>query len=215
MNFTRLGLPLLMLVLLFSVYKAEAAVMIDDFQYVQDVSDNNSVSANSTVDGLGSVTRTLISVFGTDIGVGGGFLDLSNRQGYAETLRIVYEFGNSTNGIDLDDIAEAFSFNVYSVLVKADLEIIAKNAANDSSKFLINNLVEGQYRVGFSQFVGEKDVFSHLTSLELKFSGDQDWSVVLKGGLSAVPEPSVSALLIIGLLAFTCVGRKRFPKMLA
>ena len=210
MNFSRLGLPLLTLLFLFGVHKAEAAIMIDDFTDVQEAVGVESTPMNLKDIGSSSITRILIAESDTDIDVGYGYLDLSNREGQAGTLSVLYKFGNSVTGIDLDDIAEALLFNVKAVSVRADLEIIAND--NDSLKFVINNIATGQYRIGFSEFTGPEDTFSQLTSLELKFSGDSDWSVLLDGGFSAVPEPSLLALLVIGLLAFNSVGRKRLAQ---
>jgi len=210
MNFSRLGLPLLTFLLIFGLHKAEAAMMIDDFTEYMWVQNKESGST-PLHSNLGDIDRTLETTESTNIIVLDGILALGSDGDIAGTMSVLYDFGSS--GIDLDDRAVALLFNAYVVDGDVNLKFIAKDAGNNRSEFVMNNLTKGEHRIGFSEFSGSEDAFSQLTSLELIFSGDPGWDAALVGGIMAVPEPSSFALLAIGLLALTGVGRKRFASL--
>lgn len=207
---SKLTFPLLMFVLALAVRDVEAAVIIDDFADSQEAI--NVTSSPMSIVGvdasLGVVSRTLISSSaGTSIAVEDGYLGVSNDINGAGFASISYGF----SGVDLSGLANALQVNVDFVNGNFGLQVLANGGA---SEFTLDNLLEGQLLIAFSDFTNPL-VFSALTSLEFKFSGDNGTDLTLFRNIAAVrqpssvPEPTVLALLVIGLLAIAHKGRKR------
>ena len=198
---SRLNSPLLIFVLAFALQNVHASSVIDDFTDFQMAENGSSDTMSILGSDFGGVTRTLVSGSqGTDVAVEGGLLSISNWIGNSGTASVLYSFASS----DLDEMADALLFVIDFINVNVNIELVA----NGNSLFALSNPGAGQYRIAFSQF-SNPDEFSHLTSLEFKFHGENAWDSTFTGSLTAVPEPSITALLIIGLLALGHVSTKR------
>ncbi len=183
---------------------AEAGVLIDNFTDFQAAEDD--VAGPMTISGtnLSNVKRTLTATpslgGSTEIVVEDGLLNISNNTDSAGTASIYYSF----NTIDLSAFANSFELtSVFNDTINHGVTLIA----NDSSTFAFQNLSGiGDHYFNFSQF-SDPSVFTNLTSLEMKFQGDVAWDAQFS--LMTVPEPSITALLTIGLVGIASISRRK------
>lgn len=194
-----LRLVLLALTLALLAGNAVSATLIDDFSDFQAIDNGSDGPLPISGSDLSGITRTLVAtpfVNGdtSEVVVEAGLLTVSNgtNGGFASVL---YSFDT----IDLASLAGAFVLATEFMDLSHQVQLIA----NGSSIFGFTDLGLGQHIIAFSQF-SDASVFGHLTSLELKFQGTDAWDAqfrLLATNGNSVPEPSVIALLAIGLLA--------------
>jgi len=204
----RFGQLVLTLSLACSLSLANAATLIDDFANFQEVHSislpcDGSLPVTST--GLSGLLRSLsiTSSIGVDDSARmyseSGDLSIASDSGAAARASVLYTFSDPDKKINLAATANALilDFDIDSDL-NAQVEIIANQSAHlvfQASPQL------AQYIVFFSSF-SLPEVFGQLTSLQFNFNtleaGDLTLSAI---SASTVPEPSMVALLAIGLLA--------------
>jgi len=192
------------LVLILFAHDVQSAAVLDGFTDVQyaengiQYSDRNhtnqisDLSITNTV--LGHAKRILTATAApnefTDISVNKGKLSISNS-GFGDAS-VLYSFDT----IDLAAFAKAIAINISFIDLNVEIQLIA----NDDSVFAFHDFGgAGRYLVDFSQF-SDPSEFTHLHSLELQFRGPEAWDAKFTQ-LAAVPEPSVTALFLIGLMA--------------
>ncbi|MBD9360287.1 PEP-CTERM sorting domain-containing protein [Methylomonas fluvii] len=210
MNSVMPKMPLSGLILILTLFTqaAESATVIDNFTNRQ--STTNTVNGPVSVSGsdLNNLQRTLNSSptpgGTTRIFVEDGLLTVGNSSNSTGTASIFYNFA----AVDFTTFANAILLTTESSDATYQIQMIA----NGTSLLSFQNLTSvaigspSTIRFDFSQF-SNPAAFKNLNTLELKLRGtnaawDADFSQ-----LSTVPEPSVTALLIIGALGI--VGGKR------
>ncbi|WP_445367915.1 PEP-CTERM sorting domain-containing protein [Methylomonas sp. BW4-1] len=210
MNAVMPKMPLsgLILILAFFTQAAESATVIDNFATRQSTTNTVNGPANVSGSDLSNLQRTLNSSSTpggtTRIFVEDGLLTVGNSSNSTGTASIFYNFA----AVDFTTFANAILLTTESSDASYQIQMIA----NGTSLLSFQNLASvaigspSTIRFDFSQF-SNPAAFKNLNSLELKLRGtnaawDADFSQ-----LSTVPEPSVTALLIIGALGI--VGGKR------
>ncbi len=200
----KLSITLLTLASALLTHNAAAATLIDDFSDFQIAT--NEVNHLSPILGtdLQNVERTLTATSNsfTEIIADDHLLTVSN--GFdTETTSLYYSF----SPINLSALANAFLLTIED---------------DDQQPYQIQLIANGSSIYGFADFGGigrhsinfswfsNPDVFSHLESLEIKFEGSSAWDGQfsrLMADMNSVPEPSVLALLLVGLLGITGIPR--------
>lgn len=210
MNAVMPKMPLsgLILILAFFTQAAESATVIDNFATRQSTTNTVNGPVNVSGSDLSNLQRTLNSSptpsGTTRIFVEDGLLTVGNSSNSTGTASIFYNFA----AVDFTTFANAILLTTESSDASYQIQMIA----NGTSLLSFQNLTSvaigspSTIRFDFSQF-SNPAAFKNLNSLELKLRGthaawDADFSQ-----LSTVPEPSVTALLIIGALGI--VGGKR------
>lgn len=207
----KLSITLLTLASAFLTHNAAAATLIDDFSDFQ-IATNEINHLLTPIQGtdLENVKRTLTAtsstVFSiTEIISDGGLLTVNN--GFdTETTSIYYSF----NSIVLSAVADAFMLTIED---DDQLPYQIQLIANGSSSYGFADFVGiGQHTINFSKF-SNPSVFNHLESLEIKFQGATAWDghfSRLMADMNSVPEPSVLALLFVGLLGLSGISRRKY-----
>ncbi len=191
-----------------------AAVMIDDFLAYQRVENASTLPAPVTTGTqLSNLTRILTASQSADSGASTkvivddyyGQLSIANNASSKGSASIFYSF----NSIDLTAVADALVFDLDFVdLIGHQIQVIANT--NSVYGFAAMN-VAGLHSILFSEFT-DPLVFQHLTSLQINFRGERNWDA-LYGSISTstkVSEPSIFALLSIGLMLMSRVSRKAY-----
>lgn len=218
----KLRLSGLILTLALFTHAAESAVLIDNFSDLQCMVNGGSCP--------NLVTPATVSVTGTDLGnpqrtlaatpfpsgtsrimTEDGLLTVGNSSDSNGTASILYSF----NSIDLTAFASALLLTTES----SDAPYAIEMLANGTSSLSIQNLpslalgaVTQTISFNFSQF-SDPTAFKQLHSLKLTLRGaknawDADFSN-LTTDTHTVPEPSVTALLIIGAFGIAGAGRRK------
>lgn len=210
----KIKVSLLLLSSLLFAQNGQAAFMIDDFLDFQEV-ENGSTLPMPVIHGtqLTNLTRTLTATPSASPGVITGAvvddfygqLSIDNRFGSQGTASVFYSFDQ----IDLTTVADALVFDLDAIdLLGHEIQVIANTSSIYG--FAAMNAI-GLHTILFSQF-SDASVFQQLTSLQINFRGAKSWDAMY-GSISAnttVPEPSVIALLSIGLLLMGRVSRKAY-----
>ncbi|OAI13235.1 hypothetical protein A1359_12590 [Methylomonas lenta] len=195
--------------LILSAQTVQAGVIIDDFTDFQAVSNGENGPISVVGTDLPNLLRTLTATASpgngeAEVVVANGVLNISNDFGSIGTTSIFYSF----NTIDLAAIADGFLFNINFIDLSHEVQMVA----NATSFFdFVNFGGVGHYEIGFSQFT-DPSVFNRLTSLQLNFRGVKNWDArfgSLVTETKSVPEPSVIALLAVGLTALSKVGNRK------
>lgn len=203
------GLRLVLLALTLALFAGNAvsATLIDDFSDFQAIGNGSDGPLPISGSDLSGITRSLTATpFAngdtSEVVVEQGLLTVSNgtNGGFASVL---YQFDK----INLASLSGAFVLATEFMDLGHQVQLIAYGiddyGSNVSSTFGFVDLGLGEHIIAFSQF-SDASVFGHLTSLELKFQGTDAWDAqfrLLATNGNSVPEPSVIALLAIGLLA--------------
>lgn len=206
----KLCLPGLTLAAILFTQAAESAVLIDTFSNFQYATNGGSGPINVPGTSLNNLRRTLTatassSTATTEIVVEKGKLNISNSTDSTGIASIFYSF----NTIDFTTFADALLLTAQFSDANYEVEIIA----NSTSILNFQNLAGvGRHIVSFLQF-SDPAAFKQLHSLELKLRGSQSaWDArfsSLTAGSTTVPEPSVIALLAIGVAGITGVRLKK------
>ena len=202
----KLKIWMVFITLLLTAEYSLAAVMIDDFTDFQAATNETQGPLGVNGSQLSNLARTLTATPSlnaeTEVVVESGALSIANNSDSTGTASIYYSF----DPVDLTVGSDALVLDLDFIDLFHEIQIIA----NNSSVYGFANLTGvGEYLIGFSQFTNPL-VFKQLTSLELKFRGDKAWDAVY-GALSTnttVPEPSVIALLSLGLMVLSRTQRK-------
>ncbi|AMK76149.1 hypothetical protein A1342_14175 [Methylomonas methanica] len=189
---------------------AESATLIDDFTNFQHATNSTNGPFSVASTGLSNLQRTLTATplprtGSTSVVVEEGLLTVGNSSRSTGTASIFYSF----DAVDFTTFASALLLTTESSDAAYQIQMIA----NGTSILSFQNLASvaigspSTTRFDFSQF-SNPTAFKHLSSLELKLRGtnaawDADFS-----NLSTVPEPSVTALLVIGAMGIFS-GRKQ------
>lgn len=203
---SKLSVTALMLTLALLTHNAEAGIVIDNFSDYRLV--DNSVDGPQSIFGtnLNNVQRTLTATASsssatTEVVVEEGLLTIYNTIASNGTASIYYAF----SPIDLTAFANALLLTTVSTNLPG---IEVTMIANGTSTFVLPNFGSiDQYSISFSQF-STPLVFTQLESLELQFQGPETWDAKFSS-LTTVPEPSIAALLVIGLLAIGSATRRK------
>lgn len=203
---SRLSRFLLTGCLAFSLQSVNAATIIDDFEDFQEAHNiiqpsSGPVTISSTeLSGVISRSFGISSTGGEDSGrmySEAGELSIASDTGSIVNASVIYDFDN----INLANMANALLFNIESDL-STQIEIIV----NQTSSFVFQNSPQlTQYIVLFSSF-NSPEAFSQLASLRINFNTLEDGDLLMSGisaTMTSVPEPSIAALLSIGLLALS------------
>jgi len=193
----------------------QAAVMIDDFIFNQEVDNgvNGPVQVTAGTQ-LSNLTRTLTATESSDSGAltgvivddFDGVLSIDNNDGSQGTASVSYSF----DAIDLSAVADALVFNLNFVdLLGHEIQVIANGSS--SYGFAAVDTI-GAHTILFSQFTNSS-VFQQLTSLQINFRGEKSWDAIygsISTNTTTVPEPSIFALLSLGLVLMSKVSRKTY-----
>lgn len=190
--------------LAFNLQSVNAATLIDDFEDFQEAhniiqSSSGPVTISSTeLSGVVSRNFYISSTGDEDSGrmySELGDLSIASDTGSVVSASVSYNFDN----INLTNLANALLFDIESDL-STQIEIIV----NQSSSFIFQNSPQlTQYIVLFSSF-NSPEAFSQLSSLRINFNTLEAGDLLMSGisaTMASVPEPSIAALLSIGLLA--------------
>ncbi|MCQ8105344.1 PEP-CTERM sorting domain-containing protein [Methylomonas sp. SURF-2] len=185
--------------------------MIDNFSTAQSVLNGSSGPVNIGNSQLDNLTRIITASPSsadaeTSVSIKKSFLNISNDSDSIGTASIFYSF----DAIDLASAADGLVLKIVFLDLSAEIQVIA----NEISLFGFSGLgEEKQFEINFSQF-SDPAVFTNLTSLRLNFRGAQSWDArfgsLAASDRSAVPEPSILLLFLIGLVMlsqFGVVGR--------
>ncbi len=200
----------LILTLVIFTQSVDAATLIDNFANFQTTTNTANGPANVSGSDLNNLQRTLNASptpgGTTRIFVEDGLLTVGNSSSSTGTASIYYSF----DAIDFTTFANALALTTESSDATYQIQMIA----NGTSILSIQNLASvaigspSTIKFDFSQF-SNPAAFKNLNSLELKLRGtnaawDADFS-----NLTTVPEPSVTALLIIGALGIASGRRQK------
>ena len=200
----------LIVILALFTQAAESATLIDNFANLQSTTNTVNGPVNVSGSGLSNLQRTLNSSptpgGTTRVFVEDGLLTVGNSSNSTGTASVFYNF----DAIDLTAFANALVLTTESSDATYQIQMIA----NGTSMLSFQNLASvaigspSTIRFDFSQF-SNPTAFKNLNSLELKLRGtnaawDADFS-----NLSTVPEPSITALFIIGALGIAGGRRQK------
>jgi hypothetical protein len=189
------------LVLILLAHNAQSAVVLDGFtnpQYLHggiqstDLEKNHLISDFGITDTvLGHAQRTFHADSGsTRVIADEGFLSIDTDSTGGASVN--YSF----DPINLAALANAIALNISFIDLNVEIQMIA----NDDSVFAFHNFGGvGHYLIDFSQF-SDPAAFAQLHSFELQFRGTTNWDAEFDL-LATVPEPPVTALLMIGVMA--------------
>jgi hypothetical protein len=214
---------------------AEAALIIDNFTDRQQVKDDlttsgatsNSMDLSGSASSLTGTQRTFSATadgipksnksgalrsINTHISAENGWLSFSNSGKSDGTASILY---NNFGAVDFTAYADAFLIEILEILendLNAELALII-NGTSFSDPLIFNSA--GSFYVDFSSFSNPSELTNvHNFALTLKgekaLDFDFKFSAVNRTGstsTTAVPEPSLYALLAIGLLVFGTLKR--------
>ncbi|PPD32659.1 MAG: hypothetical protein CTY19_11055 [Methylomonas sp.] len=211
---TRFARLLLSACLAFSLQPVNAATLIDDFDDFQEahsiVQPSSGPLVISSTELSGVITRSFAISATGDADSGRmyselGDLSIASDSGTVVNASVSYNFDN----INLTNLANALVFDIESDLA-TQIEIIV----NQSSSFVFQNSPQlTQYVVLFSSF-SAPEAFAQLASMRINFHTLEDGDLLMSGisaSMVSVPEPSVAALLTIGLLALRRNKIKAIP----
>ncbi len=191
------------------VQNADAATLIDDFSSFQAISNATDGPQSISSPVLTNLTRTITATASSDqnadteVVIENSLLSISNNTESTGTASIQYSFDT----IDLAAIADGLIFNLQFSDLSHEIQIIANH---DSSYGFASLGGPGEYLISFSQFTNPL-VFRTLNSLQINFRGVEAWDAVY-GSISThttVPEPSLFALLAIGLMLMRPMSFRR------
>lgn len=211
----KLSITLLTLASALLTHNAAAATLIDDFSDFQIAT--NEVNHLSPILGtdLQNVKRTLTATSSTVYSiteiVSEDYLLTINNGFDTETTSLYYSF----SPINLSALANAFLLTIEDDdQLPYQIQLIANG---DSIYGFADFGGIGRHSINFSWF-SNPNVFSHLKSLEIKFEGSTAWDghfSRLMADMNSVPEPSVLALLLVGLLGMTGIPRGKDARVKA
>ncbi len=205
----KLSITVLMLALALFTHNAESGIVIDNFSDFQAIDNGSDGPRGITGTDLINAQRTLTatassSTSTTEVVVEDGLLTIYNTIASKGTASIYYTF----NSINLSAFANALQFTAMSVDHPGnEVKIIA----NNSSSFVLPNFTGDQHSINFSQF-SDASVFTQLNSLRLQFQGPETWNAgfsSLTTVSKTVPEPSLTALFTIGLIAIGSLTHRK------
>jgi hypothetical protein len=207
----KLKVSLILLSWILLIQNGYTATMIDDFSSYQEVTNGTNGAQSISSPLLTNLTRTITATASsdqdaeTDVVVDDfdDTLNISNNSDSTGTASIQYSFDT----IDLTSGVDGLIFNLQFSDLFHEIQIIANH---DSTYGFASLGGPGEYLISFSQFTNPL-VFQALNSLEINFRGVKNWDAVY-GSISThttVPEPSLFALLGIGLMLMRPIRTRR------